>query len=46
MTDIMVEAADIVKVRGEGAGRVEALKSLSQSIHGMLPLTKPSVMIN
>jgi putative ABC transport system ATP-binding protein len=34
MTDIMVEAADIVKVRGEGAGRVEALKSLSLSLKG------------
>jgi len=34
MTKSVIEATDIVKVLGEGAGRVEALKSVSLSLHG------------
>ena len=34
MTTTMVKATDIVKVLGEGAGRVEALKSIDLSLAG------------
>jgi putative ABC transport system ATP-binding protein len=34
MTKIMIEAADIVKVLGEGAGRVDALKGINLSLVG------------
>jgi putative ABC transport system ATP-binding protein len=34
MTTTMIEATDIVKVLGEGAGRVEALKSINLSLGG------------
>ena len=34
MTDIMIEATDIVKVLGEGAGRVNALRGINLSLLG------------
>jgi putative ABC transport system ATP-binding protein len=34
MTEIMIEATDIVKVLGEGAGRVNALKGVNLSLRG------------
>jgi putative ABC transport system ATP-binding protein len=34
MTEIMIQAADIVKVLGEGAGRVDALKGINLSLVG------------
>ena len=34
MTDIMIEATNIVKVLGEGAGRVNALKGINLSLRG------------
>ncbi len=34
MTEIMIEATDIVKVLGEGAGRVDALKGVNLSLAG------------
>jgi putative ABC transport system ATP-binding protein len=34
MTGPVIEAADVVKVLGEGAGRVEALKGVSLSVAG------------
>jgi putative ABC transport system ATP-binding protein len=34
MTNIMIEATDIVKVLGEGAGRVDALKGINLSLVG------------
>ena len=34
MTNIMIEAAEIVKAHGEGAGRVEALKGIDLSLVG------------
>ena len=34
MTETMIEATDIVKVLGEGAGRVEALKGINLSLTG------------
>jgi putative ABC transport system ATP-binding protein len=34
MTNIMVEATDIVKVLGEGAGRVNALRGINMSLPG------------
>jgi putative ABC transport system ATP-binding protein len=34
MTEIMIEATDIVKVLGEGAGRVNALRGINLSLRG------------
>jgi putative ABC transport system ATP-binding protein len=34
MTEIMIEATDIVQVLGQGAGRVDALKSINMSLVG------------
>ena len=34
MTDTMIEATDIVKILGDGAGRVEALKGINLSLAG------------
>ena len=34
MTNIMIEATDVVKVLGEGAGRVDALRGINLSLPG------------